>query len=326
MGNEKLFGWLMKYQIRHNLNACLEEIPHWKGSLRKRHATQETPSYDYTGFLLFANGDTLVDELREQHVIQDSKKPTFIPAGTMEKFFEYFDEFNGADGAFVYDGKHGSLARINELTNALPSPDYSSVLPRNFVDDSQRYIPTEDNIGTKTKVALKVSQAYPENVDVFQIKKTIYNSLGMGTVTHYKAGYLREMFYLTEAPENYTGQFIDQENKIVGVYLSYRMDNGKLVEDSRMYVGLAGDGSLRFQSDSRIAPESNPTAIGLETVVELNQLPAEQDSQLRQRTSAYHSPQPAGCGADLPNGYRSSVGGEGTLDNLLDNGVIQHAG
>jgi hypothetical protein len=271
MRSDGLFGWLIKYQVEHNLSKCLP----WIGGgvfkdpetgLPMESGIDENPLRGYTGLILLANGDTLITKLRQLRIINDREDPLFsTPVRTEEEFFRYIQDHGRRDGAHLFNGVSGTMARVNELNNNLPIGNYAHVLPPNFVDEEGAVELSDENIGTKTRVGIKVSAANPDNVDIYQIKRTVYNQLGMGVVTHIKAGQLKEMFYLTIAPEGYSGPFIDPDQSIVGVYVTYKTEGDAVIEDRKMYVGLQA-GKLVLDKTSQIAPGEIPL-LGLDALV-----------------------------------------------------------
>lgn len=249
MPSNTLFEWLVAYHVQKNLPACRERISEegvYRSSRPLRPGLDEIANEEYTGLLIFSNGDELINRLRDVGVINDSKEPEFVPVREYMEFQRLLDEEGGRDGAFAYNSKRGLMARVLELNNRLPSPSYEQCLPRNFVNEEGSIAPTEGVIGTKTRAAIKVSASY-SNVDAFQIKRTAYNKLGMGIVTHFRNGCLEEMFYFTQAPEGSGLPVLDPKTRIVGVYKRFSSEGGSPKESyTAVLTGINSQGRLEL--------------------------------------------------------------------------------
>lgn len=331
MKSDGLFGWLVRYQVSHNLNACKRWISddgvfHDPETDSPLELGDENPLTGYKGLLILANGDTLISKLREQNIINDKKDPVFsTPVKNEEDFFDYIAQYSKRDGAHLFNGVIGAMGRVIELNNNLPIDNYEHILPPNFIDEAGEIELSEENIGTKTRAGIKVSAANPKNVDIYQIKRTVYNSLGMGIVTHFKEGHLKEMFYLTAAPEGYAGPVIDPEHQIVGVYVSYKVEDDKVVEDRKMYVGLDDAERFILVGDSQIALGERPS-LGLEGTIMMDDsfgfdsLPMSEPAYHTQHTPSIDGSLthvPAGYGT-MSDGYLIQAGiGGSTLDSII---------
>ena len=193
-----IFNLLVHIHSKVNLDKCLRHVNNGRILNDDGEPYDEgEPECDYyKGFLIFANGDTLVDKLYENEVMS-SKPEEFVGINNNAEFLEYFLKQKGNDGAYIYDRKNGKMMRIIELKNdpnKLPNNfRLEDKLPNDFV--SYKGDISADEIGLKTRLAVRVPAAYT-NTEAFQIKRSAYTDFGMGKVTHFnKDGLLEEFFF-----------------------------------------------------------------------------------------------------------------------------------
>ena len=235
---DKLFQWLVDYHCRHNLPAVLHHVQQgvsYNISGQRLAEGHENPYYH--GFLIIANGTTLADRLFQDRVVIDEEVEGFVPLPSKRTLFEYLGKQQDNDGAYIYDSVNRQMTRVYELNNnpaALQRPRLVEMVPADFVTYDGTVLPAARNLGTKTRLAIKLPQTY-DQVDTFQIKRSAYTALGMGKVTHFDHEGLVEEFFLDYRPQS-TRPFISRNHGIVGVYRRYRDDEGSPVHSENILV------------------------------------------------------------------------------------------
>ncbi|MBU0615156.1 MAG: hypothetical protein KJ601_03620 [Nanoarchaeota archaeon] len=255
MADDILFNRLVRYHIERNLPLYIGSIEEGVSSLIDM---DEDIGYDYNAhprskrLLLVTNGDTLVEKLRKDQVMTDSKDPVFTDVPDYDGFAAFFDKTKG-DGSYVYHKRAQRVGRVRELNTNPPGlvenlDNLIAMLPEDFVayDGS---VPTEE-VGNKTRLAFKIPYAHPE-FETYQIKGTVHSPLGLGIVTHFTKESM-EMFYFEHDPMH-TGDFVDPEKKIVGVYRRYQREGDNLVLKEMKTVNLDAKQNLVYKP-----LESNP--------------------------------------------------------------------
>src|SRR3989344_1075407 len=244
-----LFAWLVQYHCDVNLQHCLPYMT--DGRLLKLRGQPLVEGYDeiqvpedYRGLIIVANGDQLASRLKTDKVILDRHlpEPTYVPSST--DFFSYLAAQQNRDGGNVYDDLHQTFRKVREFNNNPHSlqeigvqmeETLEEMLPADFVS-ADGSVPL-DEIGNKTRLALKLPLAYP-NTETHQIKATPYGNTSIGKVTHFgpgSKGLAEEFFFLCDP--NYDGPFLNQEHSIIGVHRQYQRhpDRGiQLVSEQRV--------------------------------------------------------------------------------------------
>ena len=241
-----IFNWLVDYHINVNLKLAMPYII--DGSLRDRFGSPLREGSDSNsptkGVLIVSNGQNLIffNSLNNGMIA----KPTdFAVINSRETFNAYLNHNAHSDGAYIFNGINNVMLRTPEINNNPLSLQkkfskgfpLSEFLPRDFLHFNSNEEVDEFSIGTKTRLALKAPHAY-KGTDTFQIKRSAYNSLGLGKVTHFNEQGLVEEFFLLHDP-NSDGPFIDKENKIKGVYRKYDKIKGKVSKVEEFYIGYA---------------------------------------------------------------------------------------
>ncbi|MBI4918647.1 hypothetical protein HY837_01855 [archaeon] len=230
-----LFGCLVRYHTELNLETCLkyvkegrivdgDNLPLKEGSDKKTH---------YDGLLIVANGDTLVNRLKEDTVIHDESIGAFVDIREEKDLTKYFLEQEDSDGAYVFDGVNSRITLVDELNNNIDLPEgvhFSDMIPSDFTHSDAN----TQSLGTKTRLAIKVPHAY-KNTEAFQIKRSAYTSFGMGKVTHFNSQGLVEEAFFTFDPEKETKNI--REN-IYLIYRKYERKNNKLEKISEEKIAL----------------------------------------------------------------------------------------
>src|SRR3989344_1865723 len=272
MDKNALFDWLVRYHIEKNLPESMDYTSEGRLLNRKGLPVNEGKDNDvpYHGILLVSNGDTLMRKLEEDKVLLTREHDSFAPLRSFSDLSDYLDKQDGEDGAYLHDGKNKRITRVYELNNNPNLPDdfdRLALIPEDFVYSDGRAAEMR-NIGTKTSLAIKLPQAHPE-VETYQIKRSAYGSLGMGKVTRFTKEGLAEEFFFAYAPES-QGPFIDENNKIIGIYRRYERFEGRpqcveetLVNPQECYQKDSVNDSLRITAQQRYPALTEHASEGL---------------------------------------------------------------
>ncbi len=216
-----LFEWLVNYHMKVGLAKCLPKIVTGRmldeeGQPLIEGSDKKTP---HDGFLIVANGDTLVNRLKEEKVIHDDNLGQFECILNEDNFRKYIQLQREMDGAFIFDGVNEKIVRVDEINNNVALPDGKTLydmVPYDFFS----YRGETGAFGTKTRLAIRLPHGY-DNTETYQIKRSSYANLGMGKVTHFNRQGLAEEFFMMHDPNN-KGPFVMPEESIIGVYRRYR--------------------------------------------------------------------------------------------------------
>ena len=234
MKNADIFGWLVSYHCHRNLGACIPHAQDGRITDEWENVTKEgTENEKYKGLLLVSNGDTLLETLIKGGLVHthDISPPTHI--ASRGQFYNHLDKQIENDGAFIFDGKNRRIFRAYELNNNPESlKSYEGLLvsavPHDFVYSSGDMPVERKDLGTKTRLAIKLPQAYP-NIETFQIKRTAYANLGIGKITHFDKDGLAQEFYFRR------GEY----GQIEGVHKKYERVGGELKAMSTSAVDVS---------------------------------------------------------------------------------------
>ena len=223
MDKEELFRWMVAYHCSTNLDQHLQAVSSSKRSpLAQGYDENET----YRGMLIVANGDTLIGSLQKDRVVLETKLGEVAPVPDQSTFFNYLGSQRNGDGAYVFDSVNRRIIKVRELKNDVGDPNLKPDLyvPPDFVSHDVHV--SLDEIGTKTRLAVRLPQAYPDT-HALQIKRTAYGNFGMGKVTHFDRRGLAEEFYIEQDP-TFSGEFLRPEHKLTGVYRQYERQGDQL--------------------------------------------------------------------------------------------------
>jgi len=228
MNHTELFQLLIKYHITQNLPNCALHMARaginegriihpQKGESVGEGAENEL----YKGIMIISDGETLESTLMENGVITAEEIGDVCPIRDEHDLFAYMNSQTENDGVFLYDRPHNRMTRV---FNAYPPNQNNAAyigpfLPYNFVFSGNKQPVQNGEVGTKTKLAVKVTQAFP-HLHAYQIKRTAYGALGMGKVTHFTSQGLYEEFFL---------RYDQQAAAICGVYIRYERKGEELV-------------------------------------------------------------------------------------------------
>lgn len=239
--NNDLFSWLVEYHCRENLPQCLPYMKDGQAYPFGRPINEGEENELYKGLIIISNGDTLVNKLSCGHVINDDpNKLRYADISGKKDLWAYVNERRNKDGAYIFDGRNGRITKAAEVNNnpsTLPRGiDLSSMIPADFVYSDGTQIDESEDLGTKTRLAIRTPHAY-EHTNTYQIKRTAYGNTGLGKVTHFgPQGLIEEFFFRYEPASN--GPFINEKQGIVGVYRKYERDeNNQLVKVLEQLVG-----------------------------------------------------------------------------------------
>ncbi|HLD43075.1 MAG TPA: hypothetical protein VJB08_03770 [Candidatus Nanoarchaeia archaeon] len=251
MEPRNIFQDMVEYHVTNNLEACLGFIEDGKiisPEKKRPYRPGLDENHIYAGFLLVSDGNRLLDALvKDKRVTPSPEHMSEFQSldGKDGSLFEYFDSLANTDGVFIYDSLDDKVARVYEMGNEDKKSSFETAksylaslagcksakstikedLPADFCSYDGS-VPLQGNIGTKTRLAIKLPKIYGGiNAQAFQIKHTPYTDFGMGKVTHFGKDGLKEEFFLMHErsainPENPHG--------IIGVYRQYAKIDGKL--------------------------------------------------------------------------------------------------
>lgn len=217
---QDIFNWLVKYHCDKNLEKCLPFIEN--GRVRSPDSSNLREGLDeneiYPGVLVVCNGDTLLETLMKDEIVDPNDIDGFVEVKGWQDFIKYLGSRENNDGAYIFDSKNSRITRAYELNNHPKTLKgryrLEEMVPGDFCSADGSVSP-RSNLGTKTRLAIKLPQAYP-NITTFQIKRTPYGDFGMGKVTYFDKDGLRKEFFLTSHEE--------------GIYRSYE----RMEPDGRM--------------------------------------------------------------------------------------------
>ena len=226
-----LFWALGEYHYRYNLDNWLKNSKTNGTKVEARYGldleegASENP---YTkGFLVFENGDTLINRLKEDSIIIDRVIPPWQDLQGKDDFLDYVigEQKRSRESAYVVDGKHGRITRVREFNNNIQSLSevmYSEYLPDDFLSTTEHrdVDDPDEGIGLKTRNAIRLALAFPGTVKTYQVKATPYGNAGMGVVAEYGADGLVRTLHFEYRPEEDL-PFVDEKNKIVMFYREY---------------------------------------------------------------------------------------------------------
>jgi len=237
----------MQRHVEKTLPLCLEKmiegVVHSDGQPLREGIDKGVP---YDGLLIVANGDTLASRLRSDDVIHDEPQG-FVDAKNFEQLSKYLETQQGEDGAYIFDGVNDRITRVMELNNNPPglpkNVKFYEMMPIDFV--SYDGTVQRANIGTKTRLAVKLPHAY-DNTETLQIKRSPFATPRIGKVTHFtKQGLAEEFFFdyaCNHGMNHDTADIIPfaetEKGALVGVYRRYTQDHdGGLYRPVIMLVG-----------------------------------------------------------------------------------------
>lgn len=231
MEKPPIFDWLREYHKTRNLDACLPHISSEGAVISpftgRPYIEGEGENELYNGALIVSNGHTLVRDLIQDRIIEDDVIDGYHPIKDRDAFFSYLEKQKNNDGAFLYDSHEGGITRIYELGNkpqGLERINMLDFIPEDFVSFDGR-VSIRSNLGTKTRLAIKLPQAYP-SIETFQIKRSPYTNLRMGKITHFTRHGLAEEFFLMSV---LGGDLTPREYAdIMSVYRQYRRRGDKV--------------------------------------------------------------------------------------------------
>lgn len=220
-----LFWALARYHYEKNLLPNTGSIRQGKMYLSKRALKEGEENEKQKGLLIVANGKTLVIDLISDGTVSKKDIAQFEKIKSHSNFFRYLERQKHKDGAFIYDGANKRIARVMEFSNRPNMPGKLKLeekVPFDFIHANPQE-PLRHHLGTKTRLAIRLSAAYPD-VEAYQIKRTAYGA-GLGKVTHFTKKGLVEEFFFACKPKSI--KQLVPEKGIVGVYRRYELARNK---------------------------------------------------------------------------------------------------
>ncbi len=236
MRSADMFSALVEYHFTRNVPQCMPHVVDGRvQSPKGLPYRQGAENKHYGGVLIISNGNTLLNRLKADDVLDDDGLEGFVEVPHKEELFQYLDgqlnnhgtsieDEGAADGAYLYDGMNHRVTRVSQYNPVkkvrVNEQELMESLPADFisVDGS---IPVEGKkVGTKTRLAVKIPRAYQGNHDVegFMIKQSAYGQLGMGMVVHTTKDGVKE-----------TAHFRLGANGIECVHREYERKDGRVV-------------------------------------------------------------------------------------------------
>lgn len=271
-----LYRCLVQYQCQANLPDWLVHSKVREGKFVPKSGKSPEigigENKDIRGFLILANGDTLVDRLVEDRIVLDDTLPGWHQTPSNEEFIQYLDRQRGNDGAYVVDTKNMRSRRVREFNNnikKLRAIKFGEKVPSDFLSQDGSVDPTE-HMGLKSRNAIRTAAAY-EGAESYQLKATPYNSSGLGSVCHFTKDGLKKMFFIElqkiqEYDDPISGKKYEKY-QLMGVWRTYAQSDGKYVVDAEsrsrlmeIYANKAGSIYTKLEG-GRLAPFSRKTAM-----------------------------------------------------------------
>lgn len=205
------------------------------------------------GLLCISDGKTYEQMLDDKLLLSRYTEQEFRPLKNETEFIRYLDEMaerKQLDGAFFYDSRKG----IKKVNTIFPNSfrvenldDIREMVPADFISPDGSIPPSDENVGTKSKNACWLPQIYNE-VYTVAVRQTVHGNAGFGTVLGFDKNGLRERVRMDIDPANW-GPFIDEKNKVVGVYEKFEKteDGVKCIEKKMVYVR---DGMLVYRDEN----------------------------------------------------------------------------
>lgn len=254
---ENMFEWLVKHHLNENLKKCLPHIADGRIHVRGEPLEEGFDENElYKGLLIVSNGSDLINRLERDRVILDEPEDLEEISGEND-FFVYISGQRNGDGAYIVADRE--ITKVHEINNYPPSlrsavPLYSKI-PADFLS-LYGNVPLHNNIGTKTRLAIKIPHAY-ESTETYQIKRSAYTDLGMGKVTHFNRQGLVEEFFFVYDPGADAPLFQLERGGITGVYRAYGLDHAsKLARTSEQTVDRNYPCFIRPQTEN-MKPDSS---------------------------------------------------------------------
>jgi hypothetical protein len=241
MTNDILFDKMIGYHVNENLMPFIKNNPDYASPKKIISALEKEGSDEgvtQKGFLVIANGSTLVDRIKEGDFITDSDPPEKHEVPTLDLLISFIKNNIGEDGAFLYDGENKEIRQVqgyennNSLIRKIRAQKIeTSIIPPNFIYHKADALTSKalKKIGRKTDLAMFLPIAYSNehsDVGAFQIKRSRFGPLGLGKVTYFKSDGLHKEFYFD----------LDNKGNIIGVTREYEsgLRNFNYTESSRL--------------------------------------------------------------------------------------------
>jgi len=226
MTDVNVFDWLVKTHCQ-NLQRSLPYIK--DGVLRHSKDDYESikegfETNAYKGILLLRNSDTLLTRLVEDGLVNPYAIRKSVTINSQEEFLDFYDKRGDEDGVWVYESGKNQIFNIRHVKD--PNKDHlflSKKLPQDFIQysgcqEDNLEIHLQKDIGTKTRLALEITERYPD-VHAGQIKRSAYGNLRMGKVTGIDSYGLNQEFF-----------FLQENGAIYGIFRKYN-EKTELMEE-----------------------------------------------------------------------------------------------
>lgn len=231
MVDSPLFDALVRYHVEHNLPRVASYLHDGQCIIENEPVLEGQENERYKGVLIVANGSTLVDKLVKDEVLR--RRPAeFVPLPSPNHLLPYLNDQEGKDGAYLYDGVNRYIAHVARyFTPCRLGHRVQDLVPPDFLSYDGSIPIDEDNLGTKTQVAMELPFMYrgalSPGVTALQIKRSGFTALGVGKVTRFTGDGLAEEFFFQYRPD--LEDHLVPAHGLVGVHRTYARQDGRLL-------------------------------------------------------------------------------------------------
>lgn len=248
---------IFEVMIRNHYGNLQSALPHLEG--KNLHDNDQLPLIEgetenphYGGLYLVYDGEKILETASFRIMRKKALRET-VSVPSEKSFLAQLRSGGDQDNVFLYNTKRQQLTKVKgEFSNAFPAGKGSlddlleKYLPTNFMSANGSTPAYE--VGTKTANALLTAYALNRGIDkgvrTIIVKRTAYD-FGMGKLAEFGPdGLTREFFFKYDS--EHTGQFVDEEHKIVGVLREYQHKRGKQVCTSEQYVSFSAGGEVQY--------------------------------------------------------------------------------
>ncbi len=253
---DALWQWMLRFHYDENLKLYTPGMKDGHSPLVDEGdiGQLDRPHKRCRGILIVANGKGLLEDLLEKKIILDAEEIPREVITNYEAFAAYLGRTNG-DGAYLADKSKlhedgvitiGKIPRfVNDLPLTIERRDILSRLPPYLLSFDGR-VPVSE-AGCKTVLAATFPYCKLPNdhqVETYLVKSTPHSLVGPGAAAHFKQGRMN-IFTFEHEPQR-KGEYLDPENRIVGVDRSLQNGGPSYSEKERQLVFFDGN-TARFE-------------------------------------------------------------------------------
>ena len=213
MEQNHFFDWFVKYHCERNMAECAPYVNDgiiYSPANKGRQIQEGREIKEYQGILVFKNGNTLLNRLVSDKLVNPKHISAPAHIGSLDELFSFMDNREDQDGVYVYESANKDIVRVSKVRDVVESKPLITKVPLDFVFyngippgmDAEKVL--GQWIGCKTRLAIDITDRY-QDVQAYQIKASGYTPLGMGKVTHFDKDGLRKEFFLKYEAGNICG-------------------------------------------------------------------------------------------------------------------------